>query len=88
MTSVLMFLKPFFFSFCEFHKAETVINQAACYKNPTKSSYIDLLLIKLPKIFQKTTVVERGLSDFHKRIVTMMKTHSHMQTTNILTYRK
>ena len=43
---------------------------------------------KLTKQFLKSTVVETGLSDFHKLIVTVMKSHSPKRTPNIVTYRK
>ena len=42
--------------------------------NPEKPSGIDLLLTKQFKCFRSSSVVEIGLSDFHKMTVTVMKT--------------
>ena len=42
--------------------------------NPEKPSCIDLLLANRPKSFQNSSVVETGLSHFHKMKVTVMKT--------------
>ena len=38
--------------------------------------------------FHKSTVVETGLSDFHKLIVTVMKSYLPKRTPNIMIYRK
>ena len=42
--------------------------------NPEKPSCIDLILTNRPKSFQNSSVVETGLSDFHKMTLTVMKT--------------
>ena len=44
---------------------------------------IDLLLTNSPSSFQKSTVVETDLSNFHKLIVTVIKSSSRKQTPNI-----
>ena len=77
-----------FSSFCELSKVKSVINQSTCYRNPTNSSCIDLFLTNSPNSFQKSAVVKTGLSDFHKLIVTVMKSYSPKRTPNIVTYRK
>ena len=77
-----------FSSFCELYEVKSIINQSTCYKNPTNPSCIDLFLTNSPNSFQKSTVVETGLSDFHKLIVTVMKSYSPKRTPNIITYRK
>ena len=35
-----------------------------CYKNPNKPTCIDLILTKVPLMFQSTCVLETGLPDF------------------------
>ena len=52
--------------FCETYDLRSLIKVPTCYKNPETSSCIDLLLTNRPKSFQNSSVVEPGLSDFHK----------------------
>ena len=51
-----------------------MVNKATCYKNSDKPTCIDLTLRNCPGSFQISCVVETGLSDFHKMVVTVMKT--------------
>ena len=51
----------------------------ACFKNPNNPSCIDLLLTNRQQCFQQTCAIEVGISDFHKIIVTIMKTHYKKQ---------
>ena len=45
-----------------------------CFKNLGNPSCIDLILTNNPLSFQNSGVIETGLFDFHKMIVTVMKT--------------
>ena len=47
---------------------------ATCYKNPENSGSIDLILTNNPLSFQYSCVIETGLSDFHRMVVTVMET--------------
>ena len=49
-------------------------NRPRCFKNPEKPSWIDLILTNCPRSFQNSCTIETGLSDFHKLVVTVMKT--------------
>ena len=60
--------------FYESYDLSNLIKVPTCYTNPEKPSCIDLLLTNRPKSFQNSSVVETGLSDFHKTTVTVMKT--------------
>ena len=60
--------------FCETYDLSSLIKVPTCYKNPEKPSCIDLLLTNRSKSFQNSSVVETGLSDFHKMTVTVRKT--------------
>ena len=44
-----------------------------CYKNPNKSSRIDIILTNKLQSFQHSCVIEAGLSDFYKMTITVMK---------------
>ena len=58
-----------FSSFCELYEVKSIINQSTCHKNSAIASFTDLFLTSSSDSFQKSTVVETGLSDFHKLIV-------------------
>ena len=60
-------------SFCETYKLHNLVKQPTCFENPENFSCVDLLLTNKPLRFQTTTMIETGLSDFHKLIVAVMK---------------
>ena len=59
--------------FCESYNLSSLIRESTCYKNPENPSCIDLFLTNFPNSFQNSSVVETGLFDFHRMIVTVMK---------------
>ena len=61
--------------FCDNYKLRDLVKHTNCFKNPENPSCIDLLLTNKTVSFQTTTVIETGLSDFHKIIVAVMKMH-------------
>ena len=63
-----------------------MINKPTCYKNPDKPTYIDLVLTKCPGSFQNSSVIETGLSDFHKMMVTIMKTSYRKSEPRVINY--
>ena len=60
--------------FCESYNLSTLIRESNCHKNPENPSCIDLFLTNSPNSFQNFSMVETGLSDFHRMTVTVMKT--------------
>ena len=64
-----------------------MINKATCYKNPEEPTCIDLILTNCPGSFQNSCVLEAGLSDFHKMVVTVMKTSYQKSQPKIIHYR-
>ena len=44
-----------------------------CFKNSDRSTCIDLFLTNSPHTFQNTMTISTGLSDFHKMIITVLK---------------
>ena len=52
--------------FCNFYFLTSLINKSTYWKNPTKPTCTDVVLTNSPKFFQKTNVIETGLSDFQK----------------------
>ena len=57
----------------EFH-AKNLVKEPTCYKNPDNPSCVDLFITNRTGSFMKTTAVSTGLSDFHKMVVTVMRT--------------
>ena len=62
-------------------------NKPTCFKNPDNPSRIDLILTNRSISFQNSGVIETGLSDFHKLVVTVMKTTFKKSKPKIITYR-
>ena len=60
--------------FCKSYSLSSLVRESSCYKNPENPSCIDLFLTNSPNNFQNSSVVETGLSDFHRMVVTVMKT--------------
>ena len=74
--------------FCNLYDLTNLINnKVTCYKNPNNPSCIDLLLTIFAKYFQNSLVIETGLSDFHKMVVTVMKTNFRKLEPKIINYR-
>ena len=73
--------------FCSSFNLTSMINKPTCFKNPEKPSCIDLILTNCPRSFQNSCVIETGLSDFHKLVVTVMKTTYKKMQPKIITYR-
>ena len=62
-------------AFCDSYELKNLIKDATCYKNSGKPPCIDLILTYNPNSFQNSGVIQTGLSDFHKMMVTIMKTN-------------
>ena len=60
-------------AFCDNYNLTSLIKQPTCYKNPNNPTCIDLILSNTPRRFQRSCVIETGLSDFHLMTLTVMK---------------
>ena len=72
---------------CVIYNFKSLINQPTCFKNPQNPSCMDLILTNKSMSFQITSVIETGLSDFHKLIVTVMKMSFSKHEPKIFYYR-
>ena len=72
--------------FCDSCEFKSLIEDATCYKNPKNPSCINLILTNNPNSFQKSGVIETGLSDFLKMTVTVMETTFKKLKPNIIYY--
>ena len=75
-------------NFCETYNFKSLIKDETCFKNPNQSSCIDLIITSRSKSFQNSMVIEKGLSDFHKICITVMKMYCNKQNPSITHYRK
>ena len=57
-------------SFCNLYNLKCLVQELTYYKNPERSSCIDLFLSNCENHFLKTEILETGLSDTHKLIIT------------------
>ena len=64
-----------------------LINVPTCYKYFDNPTSIDLILTNRPSQFQRSTVFETGLSDFHLLTITEFKTSFQKQDRKIIKYR-
>ena len=56
------------------YEAKNLVKDPTCFKNPDNPSCIDLLITNKCQSFQHTSTIATGLSDFHKMVVTVLKT--------------
>ena len=73
--------------FCDVYNLKNLIKVPTCFKNPEKPTSIDLMLTKSYRSFQNSCTIETGLSDFHKMIVTILKTYFQKKEPKIIQYR-
>ena len=59
-------------TFCKSYCFTSLTKQPTCFKNPENPSCIDLILTNKPRSFQTKCVIETGLSDFHRMIISVL----------------
>ena len=74
-------------SFCENYNLKIQIKQPTCYKNSQKPTCIDSILINVPRMFQSTSALETGLSDFHLMTVTVIRKTFKKMRPRVINYR-
>ena len=60
--------------FLDDRELSNLVNFPTCFMSKENPSTIDLVITNKPKSFQNTIGISTGLSDFHKMILTTMKT--------------
>ena len=63
------------------------MKESTCFKSANNPSCIDLFLTNSRNSFQSTTTVSTGLSDFHKMVITVLKTTFPKSQPKVITYR-
>ena len=73
--------------FCELYHFKNLIKGPTCFKNFDNPSSIDLILTNKYRSFCNSCTVETGLSDFHRMVVTVLKTSFQKLGPKIIKYR-
>ena len=68
-------------NFLDLYSLKNLVHEPTCYKSET-ARCIDLVLTNRNRRVQQTTTVETDLSDFHKMVVTVLKTTFPKTRTN------
>ena len=53
--------------------AKNIVKEPTCYKSLSNPSCIDLVITNSSSSFQNTKTISKGLSDFHKMVLTALK---------------
>ena len=77
------FMEDFLFE----HSVTNLVKEPTCFKSLDNPSCIDLFLTNSPQSFLKTSTITTGLSDFHRMVVTVMKTTFPKAEPKIVYYR-
>ena len=78
-----LFVREFLYEY----NAKNLVKQNTCFKNIGNPSCIDIFLTNCCQSFQNTTAISTGLSDFHKMVVTVMKTAFPKAKPKVIQYR-
>ena len=70
---MLRIQKPIHSKFLEQYEAKNIMKNKTCIKNPDRPTCIDLFLTNNPHSFQNTMMISIELPDFHKMIITVLK---------------
>ena len=74
-------------NFLNDYNARNLVKDKTCFKSLDNPTCIDLYITNSYRSFQNTTTVSTGLSDFHKMIVTVMKTTFPKNKPEMMIYR-
>ena len=73
--------------FCNVYNLESLSKTPTYLKNPENPSCIDLLLTNSKNNFDESLVLESGLSDFHKLVVSILKSYFKKEAPKVIIYR-
>ena len=74
-------------SFLGTFAVSTLVKEKTCFKSLQNPSCIDHLITNSKRSFLNTTVISSGMSDFHKMVVTVMKTKIEKTKAKVILYR-
>ena len=65
--------EPILSEFLEQYEGKNIMKNKTCFKKPDRPTCINLFLTNSPHSFQNTMTISTGLSGFHKRIISVLK---------------
>ena len=74
--------------FMKVYNLKNLVKGPTCFENPDKPSCIDLNLSNKSKTFQTSQIIETGISDFHKMVMTVLKVYFKKKGPSIIQYGK
>ena len=69
--------------FCQLYNLENLIKQPTCYKNAGNPTNIDVILTNKKEFFENSFVIETGISDHHKMVITVLKVYVKKQSLSL-----
>ena len=66
--------EPILNNFLYQYDAKNIVKDKTCFKSIENPSCIDLIITNSRNSFKNTTAISTGLSDFHKMVLTILKT--------------
>ena len=73
--------------FMDVYNFQNLTKGPTCFKNPNKPSCIDLILTNRKKQFILFALIETGVSDLNKMVVTVVKSYFRKLEAKIIKYR-
>ena len=73
--------------FLDLYDLKSLNQEKTCFKSTENPSCVDLFLTNCNRSFQHTKVISSGMSDFHKMVVTVMKTTFPKSKPKVIFYR-
>ena len=73
--------------FMKVYNLKNLVKGPTCFENPGKPSCIDLTLSNKSKTFQTSQIIETGISDFHKMVITVLKVYLKKTGPSVIQYR-
>ena len=73
--------------FCNVYNLESLSNTLTCLKNPENPSCVDFLLTNSKNNFDEAVVLESGISDFHKLVVSLLKSYFKKEDPKFIIHR-
>ena len=69
------------------HGAKNIVKEKTCFKSLNNPSCVDLFITNKPRSFQNTQTINIGISDFHKMVLTVLKSSFKKCEPKVINYR-
>ena len=72
--------------FMKVYNLKILLKGSICFRNPDKRTCISLILINKSKSFQAIQIIETGISDFHRMVMTVLKVYFKKKGPSVIQY--